>query len=137
MNKKTLLVLAATPMLLTACNGINKVKFEKFRDKVSNIGERKLAEKQTIKGNWNGEKVKFVLAEADTADELAVALIVNKEMLSTYAFSSAGSKTTKYYVGNGFKIKTDLKTVEWNKYGYITRYVSDNASFTVSYKYAD
>lgn len=133
MNKKSLLVLAATPMILTSCNGIMKADFEKFQEKVGEIELRQI-ESETIKGSYKDEKVKFVLTEANTVGELAVAVLVKKELIAAY--SIAENKDYKYYVGMGFKVKTGEKTVEFDKHGNVTRYVAGDASFTVSYKYA-
>lgn len=134
MNKKSLLALAVAPLLLASCNGTTKVKFEKFQEEVKAIEDVKKIEEQTIKGKYGDNEVKFALSKADTLAELAVATIVNKEVLAGYAITAVDGMD--YYTGNGFKIKTEKKTVKWNKYGYVTSYEAGDATFTVSYKYA-
>lgn len=134
MNKKSLLALAIAPLLLASCNGTTKVKFEKFQEEVKAIEDVKKIEEQTIKGKYGDNETKFELSKANTIAEFAVAAIVNKEVLAGYALTEVSGM--EYYTGNGFKIKTEKKTVKWNKYGHVTSYEAADANFTVSYKYA-
>ena len=150
MNKTKLLVLAAAPMLLASCNGISKVNFEKFQDKVKSIDVENLpdVEKLTIKGKVGDEKYNFTLnglkdVTGLSLEEIAVATAA-LPFLRVEEFAVEEMKEAKYYVGMGFRVSAkeddEKGEISWDKYGYVVKINMESEkeamNLSVSYKYA-
>ena len=144
MNKSKLLVLAAAPMMLASCNGISKVKFEKFQEKVKAIDASGVKlEKTTIKGKFADEKFNFVVGESTDLKNVPVALVVAGVGRVEVA-AVAESENMSYYVGMGFKtvgkVDGEKMTICWDKYGNVTKIAGKMdgkaTNLTVSYKYS-
>lgn len=142
MNKKALLVLTATPMLLASCNGIKKVEFKEFQEEVTEIAKEKFEVKSMkVSGKFDGDKYSFKATKENAEDltlkEMAVLTAVSSINVAEFALLPMEDAT--YYVKSGFKVKTENYTVEFNKYGLPTamkgEYEKTSVNLKVSYSF--
>ena len=143
MNKKALIVLSATPMLLASCNGLKKVEFTDFQKEVTEALKEETPTVKTMKvsGKFNDEKYSFKASENAAADlsmkEYAVLTAVSLVNVSEFALLPVDGAT--YYVQFGFKVKTDDFKFEFNKHGLPTllkgEYKTQSMDLRISYTY--
>ena len=138
--KKHLLILGlASVFAITGCAGISKVDYAKFKEKVEAACEKTPEVKEvSIKGKIDGAEVKFTAAFSDAASntitlaKLALddankgaAYTLAMAMKTPYAVAEAGEdEKTSYYVGAGFKVKSEDGVAEWRSNTLLASYKS-------------
>lgn len=144
MKNKILLLSAASVFALTGCHGIKKVEFSEYQKEVLALKDKEIptVKEVTIKGKLADEKYSFKVTEENVLDlsmkELAVSAMVSA--LTIYETALVEGEGTSYYVGLGFKVKSDEGVMEFNKYGYLTLLKGEiekqAVNLSVSYKYS-
>ena len=151
MKKALLPILMTSVFALTGCHGTKKVTFQEFCDEAGKTEEAPSMKSVKFSGKVDGEKVDFTYEFAksiggavdsliDVATgkynkyETAAIALAKANLLSVYTVSEDTS--LEYYIGNGFKVKSESLKVEWDKYGLFASYVKGETSVSCSYQKA-
>ena len=121
MKKSKIAILALAPALLCGC--AMKCDFAKFQEKVGAIDASGVkVSKIVIKGKLNDGKKDYEIntekenpSLEEAAGNLAASLIMSFNHVALY--SVAEDTNAAYYAGSTFKVKTDVLTINWDKYG--------------------
>ena len=148
--KKQLFVLAvASTAALTACHGLSKVDFAKFKEKVDAVEAPKVKEVK-VSGKIDGRSVKVTYTISDnilsqvldgasfaisgdyTDDQKAAVGAALASKSPKVATIAEDSKST-YYVGMGFKVKSENGVAEWTGKGLLASLKTEKNSLKVSW----
>ena len=149
--KKQLFVLGMTSVFaLTGCHGTKKVSFSEFQSKVNEWVEKNKdsgdsVSQVRIKGTYGGEKVSFKVPIPKTAEDAAkLATKYTAVELATYTFVMTNATPVsfaqvelsgyEYFVGFGYKVKSEKETFEWASYGIMASYIAENSKLSVSWR---
>ena len=148
--KKQLFVLAvASTAALTACHGLSKVEFAKFKEKVEAVEVPKVKEVK-VSGKIDGRSVKVTYAISDNAlsqifdaasftlsgdysDDQKAAIYAALGSKSAKVATIAEDSNSTYYVGMGFKVKSGSNVAEWNGKGLLASLKTEKDSLKVSW----
>ena len=139
----------ASVFALTGCHGIKKVEYAKFDEEVKKLEDIKM-QSVKIKGEVEGDKVNFTYEIPQTAGQGLDSLIdavggkysVPETKAYTVALALQSPKgvgeddKTEYYVGMGFKVKSDKNSAEWSGKGVLASYKAENTKLSFSWKKA-
>ena len=151
MKKKFLLLGMASVFALTGCHGTKKVEFKEFGEEVKKLADVEFTVKEVkVSGKVEDEKFKAFTVnieavekgeEPELDDTQKKAFVVGSAAASVglvytalaVAYGLAGEDAIKgmtFYVGNGFKIKSEKEEVkssaEYDKRGMLVSYKSTN-----------
>ena len=142
-------ILALTPALLCGC--ATECSFEKFKEKVLAIEkpEDKKLDSYVIKGmvNFKGrdhEIKKKITADTYNLNEWERYVVYVIDITTVYNCILEENKDATYYAGTTFKYEEPGMKVEYDKYGYCTKFVGDfdtgfygngHIDISVSYEY--
>lgn len=130
---KIILGLAATTMLV-GCSSYKKVSFADFKAEVEKI-EKHEYKSVVLNGYTKVGDVKTEIKD-QKLEGAALEMAAAGYKIDVYAVAEISGMT--YYVGDGFKIEGEIEgvkgTVEFDKYGYMTKETSKGEQGGVKYE---